>query len=455
MQLNFRQGIISSPLNGGLPSFLSYNVSNNTINISGFPTTISPAHHGKDFLIDERAEANNAWGPLSWNSNWGSQPVSTVYYLYWDINLATAKITRDYTPWAPVYATAAPVAPAIDQHWFDITNVVMNVWNGASWVPTIRVFAGYFNVSGASIVQYPLASQAGLSSVVSAGYIIYDIAFNGIKGADGEFLTTTTPIMTNHGSFTSPLRLELISPVAIAAEIIPAYSCVTSLKNGSIGLASVLSGLRPIGIVDKNLNAGDAADVIVNGLVTNTAWNWNPAISQELYCNIDGLITQTPSVAFGAENVRVGIALSATTAFINVDFYGSMGAQGVPGTQGLTGPAGPTGPSGPTGPAPSRSVITVTGPSYNVLATDDIILAQGAANQDIMLPVSGISVGKSYTVKLAGSGAPINVTAVGGVQIDSWANGLVQLRNLPTTTQNGGSVTVAWDGTQYWTIAGL
>ena len=359
MQLNFRQGLDKAPTN-----FLGYDSIHNSVDLStaNGNLLVTAAHHTKNFLIDERNTVSSAWGPLVWNNLWGVAPGTPTYFLYWDINISTGAVTRGFTPHSTIYATVPPVSPLVNQHWFDITNIVMNVWDGAAWVPTIRVFAG--SITGSLITPFIVGSQAGLTGLIDAGYILYDITGGGIKGPDGEFVTTTTQIMTNHGAFSSPLRLELISATAVAAEIIPAFYCVTSLKNNTIGIASISTGKRPYGVVVNGVLAGAAIDVVTNGLVYNDAWNWDPLLAQELYCDTNGQIVQTP--ALGIETVRVGIALSAKSALINVDFYGSTGARGVQGPQGLTGPTGATGPSvtGPQGlTGPTGAASTVTGPT--------------------------------------------------------------------------------------------
>jgi hypothetical protein len=125
-------------------------------------------------------------------------------------------------------------------------------------------------------------------------------------------------------------------------------------------------------------------------------------------------------------------------------------------------------------PGPAGTVLTSNGPSLNpsyqgshitntsaasyaVLPTDDLILANGATNQDIILPVSGIAVGKKYRIKASNpsGGAPVNVqTADGVTNIDDWG-AQYQIWNAPSATQSGGFVEVEWDGTQYWILAAL
>lgn len=60
----------------------------------------------------------------------------------------------------------------------------------------------------------------------------------GIKKSDGTFLTSADKVMTDHGSFSSPFRIETFAPSAIAARVIPAFTCVTSTKQDKIDIAT-------------------------------------------------------------------------------------------------------------------------------------------------------------------------------------------------------------------------
>jgi hypothetical protein len=92
--------------------------------------------------------------------------------------------------------------------------------------------------------------------------------------------------------------------------------------------------------------------------------------------------------------------------------------------------------------------VTPTTASYTVKATDEVILANGTTNQDIVLPVTGIPVGKIYRVKqIFAAAAPINVqTSDGSTLIDGTA-GQYQMYGGQYT-----SVSFLWDGTQYWSL---
>jgi len=356
MRLNFRQGLVIVH-----PNFIVYDIGHNTVDITLNPNssiTATATYKTKDFLIVENNDTN-AWGPMVWKPTWGIQPGLITYYLYWDISLATGTVTRGYTPHQVVYSTVPPVSTPTDQHWYDLSVNVMKVWSGTYWIPVVRVFAGKFQVGGSLVTQFEPGSQAMITGTFDAGFILYGTDLRGIKDSAGEFVTTTTAIITNQGTFTSPLRLELVSPTAIAAEVLPAFYCVTSNKNNKVGLASILNGKRPIGIVDVDVLPGHSVDLIVHGLVFNDSWNWNENLPQELYCGINGEIVQSPSNNPTVENIRVGIVLSPQSALIDIDFYGSAGGMG---PRGPTGPAGAGAPGapGPTGPAgPAGSIFSI------------------------------------------------------------------------------------------------
>lgn len=431
MRLNFRQGLVITQ-----PTFLFYDTQYNHIDLELIVNSsiiATACHKNRDFIIIENGDMVAAWGPMTWNLVWGAQPPtpSITYYLYWDISLATGTITRSFTPRTPVISTFAPGSPLIDQHWFDLTNYIMNVWNGSYWLPTNRVFIGTFKPAGNQITIYSPGSQVGINVQTDAGYILYGTDLRGIKDSQGEFVTTTTPIVTNQGSYTSPLRLELVTPTALAGEVIPAYYCVSSSKNNRVSKASIMTGKRPIGIVDLNYQPGEPVDLIVHGLVFNDLWNWDVNLPQELYCGVDGEILQGPSTNPTVENVRVGIALSDKSALINIDFYGSTGGLGATGPRGpagvgLQGPAGAMGPTGPMGPGGSNFSF------YGHQNGDTVPLT-------ICMPVYSIGGGLIARAKANTYGTSLVMGLISDAQINVGNTGNIQTTEIIT------ALTSQWD----------
>jgi hypothetical protein len=155
------------------------------------------------------------------------------------------------------------------------------------------------------------------------GYILFGADQKGVRAADGTFVTTAQPIHTYHGSFSSPIRLELANSTALAAEPIPAFYAVTAVGNGQIRLANGSQvSARPIGIVTVPVAPGEAVDVVFKGIVYNDQWNWDVANGKDIYCGATGELVQE-SVPFTNGAARVGTILGPQT--ILVDIVGPQG----------------------------------------------------------------------------------------------------------------------------------
>jgi len=185
MQLNFRQGLVRRQTDiSSTPTFLQKHSTTGDyidINVSPDPTIFTIAHGNANYLVEESKSVSKAWGPLV---------PSDTQWLYWDIDWATGALTRGFTTFSPVQGAEPPASPAIDQHWFDLTDRVMKVWNGAKWLMKLRVFAAQYN-SSAILVHYTLGSQVGLDNTpCNAGHIIFGNNNKPLRQADGTFVTT-------------------------------------------------------------------------------------------------------------------------------------------------------------------------------------------------------------------------------------------------------------------------
>jgi len=328
MKFNFRQGIQHAPLTSNSPDYLIYNPGGDTVEIAvGVDLVrVTGAFRAVNYLHEEREDSISAWGQFTWNALWGADPLVYRYYLYWDWNLSTGRVTRSYTPWEPVATTSPPPIPARDQHWYDTVNNVQKYWDGSTWRECIRVFAGWWDTGLQTVEEYELGTQVGAYEPsddhdlwFDHGYILFGVDMKGVKYADGTFFTTATQAYTFHGSFSSPIRLELANSTALAAEPIPAFYCVTNIGDGTIQLASGQNiDKRPIGIVLTDANPGDAVDVITKGFVWNDQWNWSAALlGKDLYSGPTGELTQTESGA------RIGTIISPQSIIVEACCGGS------------------------------------------------------------------------------------------------------------------------------------
>lgn len=332
MRLNFRQGIARARSVLGVPDFLTYNNSFSTVDVNiTTPWLIaSAAFKDKNYLIEERANQSQSWGPFSWDARWGAQPPVVVYQLYWDINLATGAVTKGYTPWAPTYGTAPSLAPRIDQHWFSTIDNVMYVWDSTAWKQTCRVFAASFGPSTQVITHRHFSSQVGITGSFLAGYITYGEDLKGVRLDDGTFLTSATDLIVNTGRYSSPVNLEASSTAMIAAEPIPAFSCVTNSDLSEVSLASPSDVNRyPIGIATKEAALGEGVEFIAEGVLYNDQWDWDFSLGKDIFCGADGTLFQgEPTLASVDGNLKVGTILSAVSIQVHIDRFGLGGGGG-------------------------------------------------------------------------------------------------------------------------------
>lgn len=135
MRLNFRHGLVRYQTDSnGTPAFLQYEPSRESVSVivHETPTLINFAHRDANYLVEETITIENAWSALPNENCW----------LYWDVDLQTAAVTRSYTILKPIVSQLAPEYPLFDQHWFDLNESVMKVWGGSKWNEKIRLFAG-------------------------------------------------------------------------------------------------------------------------------------------------------------------------------------------------------------------------------------------------------------------------------------------------------------------------
>jgi hypothetical protein len=358
--------------------FLKANGQYVDIYVAPQPLLVTAAHKTKNYLIQEPTSISRAWGPFS---------SSQLQYLYWGIHTATGAVHRAFTALAPIYASSAPGSPAVDQLWFDTTNIQMKKWDGTAWQPRIVVFAGTYQVGG-SLTPYNFASQAGLNTQATAGYIIYDLNGNGIKDpVDDTFINSGTGFLLKFGtSINHPLSIDTEVVYVQAEEAIPAYSLVYPSSENGVKLASNGSQKFAVGMVDRSCAIGDVVKILRDGIVHNDLWAFDEAdFGKVLWLDEAGTFTTTRagrSQIIGNILFSQSIILSIkpdTSAIGPMGLVGPTGTTGVtgptgtPGTNGTTGPTGPsvTGPKGATGPTglggatgPTGSSLTgPTGPS--------------------------------------------------------------------------------------------
>jgi hypothetical protein len=289
MRIPFRQGIVSAP-----PSFLQANGA--TVNLSiASPSQllVAFADGTANYLHTERSTVTSAWtGPFT---------SGTDYWLYWDINPISGVRTFGHTLLEPVEAPAAPLSPANDQHWFDTNLNKMKVWSSIAnrWVNKIRVFAGKY-ASGTTFVSMSInapiftGTQVGLTAPATAGALVFDLNGDPVKRTGGTFFTTEDVVTASIAS-ASQVKVGAVVVEAVAISNIPAYSIVNFAGFHEVVLTTGLMQDQSVyGMIEVDAVIGDVVTVVLDGVVTNPAWNWTAVgVNAPLYVNGVGALTPT------------------------------------------------------------------------------------------------------------------------------------------------------------------
>jgi hypothetical protein len=457
MQVNYTQGLLRGEIDqSSVKIFLQKNGLYVNIYVISTPLTALLSHGDRSYIIEEPQTVLNAWGPCSNAAN--------NYYLYWDINTATAAVTRGTTTLAPVYQTVAPVNPQTDQHWFNTNTKIMQVWNGTAWVEAVRVFAGVYT-STQTVTMNNFSSQAGLNGSQQAGYILYSGSGIGVKDPlTNRFITSVTPFTTKLGSLNHMLTVDSVVQYAIATTSIPAFSLVSPTNDLEVGLANYATNKYAIGMVMQSLAHGESARIITAGIVYNEQWSFVTAdYGKPLYLGNNGaFVTSRP-----AGNPQV-IGQIMWKNYISLSLKpDSNVALGNAGPTGPTGPsAGPTGPiglsgsTGPTGP----TGLSVTGPTGVAGAPGGPTGPTGALGPSITGPtgVAGPTGANGVTGPTGPSAVSIQTVAYQSPITVNWNSGnecRVTLTGSTTVVLSGGSdgqrlaLVLTQDGTGNKTIS--
>ena len=314
MRLTFRQGLARYQTDVyATPTYLQKSSqSGEFINlvVSPDPTIIVFAHRGASYVIEESKTVLHAWGPFP------TGQIATTKWLYWDVDLLDASLSRGYTVIQPEVAPVAPANPRDDQHWFDTTEKQMKVWNGRKWIEKIRVFAGVYS-SLAIIQPMPLGSQAGQTGDFNAGDLVLDSYNKPVRQFDGTFLTTVSKLsVINSGTKQFKLEGEVIS--GMADEPIAKFSFIQIKPNRRIILArSDDWKSRIAGIVTEDLYKSEIGIVTTSGLVRNERWSFPKiAVGRPIFCGVTGEVTLTPP-NIGVNQIA-GYVFDSDSIYLNI-----------------------------------------------------------------------------------------------------------------------------------------
>lgn len=295
MRVSFRQGIVRHQTDMvGTPQFLQFDATRNFISLMVVetPTTINFSHREANYLVDEPITITQAWGNLPTVECW----------LYWDINVVSAGLTRGVTSIRPYYGMEFAGTPVEDQHWYDTVENIMQVFQSGKWVEKIRVFAG--TIKNGLLNPFSVGSQSGDETENNAGFILLDPFNNPLKYKNpaeqnhwyARFVTSETWLtVVNQTNLTSKLGIDNLS--VMAAEPIPKFHLVKIGPDRRVSLARHSDHTTRVnGLILEDLYKSDVSELFCHGLIANNDWMWAPEqINKPLFCGLHGeLMTSAP-----------------------------------------------------------------------------------------------------------------------------------------------------------------
>lgn len=348
MIVNFRQGIVSYPA-GFLTKVGTPTGSRVALNIAtDKPLILHFAHGNANYVVVQRTSVGltpptGAFGPFIAGED---------YWLYADINLTTGVVTWSSTTLEPVNQATTPSATQTiisdafpggelvqqaGRHWFktapvggaeDITYppytmFVRNTGNTA-WEPRVRVFLAKYEESSFFISVSINSSnpntaikfggtQVGNLTENNAGFLIYDSSNVAYKNSDGTFVTTEDVIKTGM-LLGADLKVGNNVVTATAAAPLAGYTVVRFTDFGRVAPVNLFNLDQSFfGFVEDAALLNETVQVILEGIVTNSAWNWS-APNVPIYADNTGLLTETrPSIN---DANPVAFSLTATSVVL-------------------------------------------------------------------------------------------------------------------------------------------
>ena len=313
MDLKFRQGIIKRQFDiTRTPIFIRKSSLDGRyldLVVSPDPTVFTISHFSSDYLIEETKTVLEAWGPF--------EPTGVTQYLYWDVSLLDASLTRGYTLLPPIVSANPPTNPQVDQHWYDTNEFVYKVWKSSKWQIKLRCFAATYD-KNANIIAYPLGTHVNITGGrYFAGNIVLGKGKKPLRDSDGTFVTTESQLIITRTS-AEAVKFDSVLAFGEALEPIPQYSVVTILPRRKMVLASFLRTDRQVhGVVTNDLSPGEVGQLVSNGLISNEQWEFSDEeVGKPIFCGAAGEITLTPPISGSIQ--QIGFVYDADAIYINL-----------------------------------------------------------------------------------------------------------------------------------------
>ena len=354
MDIHLRQGLIVPETER---NYLRRSGSDIDIVINSGFIRVVLAHGAVNYLIDETSTVPAAWtGPFSDTES---------YWFYWEIDTSTGENLYGFTDVKPLAGDTLPLTPVVNQHFFDISDGYMKVWNGFDWVQKIRVFAG--SLINGTLLTTGNGSQADQYGSFVAGPIRFARAGSPVvvELDDGNFyfVTVSGDPVQDVGQLEN-FRMGRLDVSGVAAVDIGKNVAVMYDDNGQFIPASyTFVDKQIVGITESAMAAGERKTIITRGFIQDKE-NFRFDRIQHFPLFIDGAGNLTTTVPPTSSIQRVGYVAGVDTVFINIErkilVFGATPTITPSISVSATVTPTPTPTNSPTGSAPETPTPTVT-----------------------------------------------------------------------------------------------
>lgn len=309
MLVKFRHGIVKQPRGiHGEPNFLKLN--GNTVSLhasSESPVTVLFSYLDMDYL----GEVQDSTLTCKIDTNQS--------FIFLEMDVLTGEIGLGSTNFPIFYTDNEPQDVVSGQHWFDVNDFVMRVFDGTQWRDTFRVMVG--EVTHGVLTQYKIGGK--INKPATGKYITmdtfgYPMRISKPKDKIGQLPRFQSSVVKD---LTKTKTLVKFGDFLVGAKTVhPTHShtLVHLLPNKRIITAdSTDPYTRVIGMVINPSPANTLVDIKTFGFITNEFWYWTDAeISRPLFCDANGNPTTKPPTNGVIQ--QVGFVCSTNTMFLDI-----------------------------------------------------------------------------------------------------------------------------------------
>ncbi len=223
------------------------------------------------------------------------------------------------------------------RHWYNTATNRHYVWIGSAWTEVLRVFAAQFRAPNLFTPQSInigdfTGTQIGDTSSILSGRVIFDEASNVIRRDDRTFFTTEDQFFAN-ASRADGIRLESnVNRAQLLDAAAAAFSVVAVVNDGQVRSATYDDiGSTVVGILTENLLINEVGAMVVQGVVTNPAWNWTTGpsavpVGRELWIDNGELVPYDPHTQLNRDSTTIVGILNGSVG----QYFEVVGAYNLP-----------------------------------------------------------------------------------------------------------------------------